>query len=113
MPAHHFASFLPTVDEYLPIAKRMGLHKVGSDVLHLVTLEDLDPWNESKASDAQRGKIESALMSYAKDYEEAKDKAASAPSKENSSKKKKKKKAKSKDELRLRRLAEKLESLRK
>ena len=105
-------SVLRTVDEYLPIAKRMGLHKVGSDVLHLVTLEDLDPWNESKASDEQRSKIESALMAYAKDYEEAKEKAAAAPSKEAPSKKKKKK-TKSKDELRLRRLAEKLESLRK
>ena len=85
---------------------------MGDDVLHLVTLEDLDPWNESKATEEQRSKIESALTSYAKEYEEAKDRAASAPSKETPSKKKKKK-TKSKDELRLRRLAEKLELLRK
>ena len=54
----------------------MGLHKVGSDVLHLVTLEDLDPWNESKATEEQRSTIESALVAYAKDHEEANAKSA-------------------------------------
>ena len=101
---------LSAVDEYLPVTKRMGMHKVGNDVLHLVTLEDLDPWNESKATEEQRGKIESALTAYAKECEEAKEKAAASPPTKGSSSKKKKK-TKSKDELR--RLAEKLEALRK
>ena len=51
---------LPT-DEFLPLATKMGLDTVSAEVMAILTLEDIDPFNEAKASEAQRAAIEGAL----------------------------------------------------
>ena len=106
------------VEEYLPGAQKMGLHKVSRDVFHLLTLEDVDPWNESGATDEQRGKIEQALSAttdgsrYGATPEEVEaENAAAAAAAKRKRKKKVKGKAGPPTKEELRRLAERLSEL--
>ena len=106
-PPPHLVEWLQShnldVEEYLPLTVKMGLHTVGPEAFHLMTMEDVDPFQESGATEEQRTNLDAALAKT-----EKRDFVPAPPEPEKKKKRKKKRSASGASKEELRRLSERL-----